>query len=139
MSRCSAGRHFGSARDGRASAPNPQIPWFLARRAGVFATGTCELDRKSKIPAYAAAEDRRNWRMHKTDSSKNIFRVGAAHLKEPASVESAVLTNGSSVGSDFLLNGLPRWINVSGEARHANLIKPVVNIARRHQIPHRRF
>jgi len=75
----------------------------------------------------------------KTNSSKNIFRVGAAYLKELASVESAVLSNGSSVGSDFLLNGLPWSINVFGEARHANLIKPVVNIASRHQIPHRRF
>jgi hypothetical protein len=43
----------------------------------------------------------------KTDSSKNIFRVGAAHLKEPASLGSTLLTNGSSAGSDFQLNGLP--------------------------------
>jgi hypothetical protein len=50
-----------------------------------------------------------------------------------------VLTNGSSAGGDFLLNGLPWWTNVFGEARHANLIKPVVNIARRYQIPHCRF
>jgi hypothetical protein len=56
-------------------------PRFVASRAVVFATGTCELDRKEKLPAHtgrrgqAPLPDAR-----KTDSSKNIFRVGAAHL-----------------------------------------------------------
>jgi hypothetical protein len=43
------------------------------------------------------------------------------------------MANGSA-GTDFLLNGLPRRICVLGDARHHNLIKPVVNIAHRYQI-----
>ena len=68
--------------------------------------------------------------MHaKQIAPRTFFVLEPPHLKELASAESAVLSNGSSVGSDFLLNGVPWWINVFGEARHANLIKPVVNIA----------
>jgi len=42
-------------------------------------------------------------------------------------------------GSDLLLNRLPSRICSFGDAGHDNLIKPIVNVACGHQIPHSRF
>lgn len=48
----------------------------------VFATGTCELDSKTTIPTDTAAEDEATLPdARKTDSYKNIFRVGAGPSK----------------------------------------------------------
>ena len=86
-------------------------PSFVVSRQW-FAPLALRTGQKTTIPAHTAAEDRRQCQMHaKQDSSTNIFRVRAAHRKEPASLfESIVLTNRSSAGSDYLLNGLPWWI-----------------------------
>ena len=114
-------------------------PGSSRARAVVFATGPCELDRKndnSRSPGRRGQATLADGR--KTDSSKNIFRVGA-HPKEPASVESIVLTKRFSGGADFLLNGLPWRIRTFGGAGYDNLIEPVMNIARWYQIPHCRL
>jgi len=50
-----------------------------------------------------------------------------------------VAAKGSPAGTDFLLNGLLWRICAFGGAGYDNLIQPVVNIARRYQIPHGRF
>jgi hypothetical protein len=47
--------------------------------------------------------------------------------------------NGSSAGGDFLLNRLPWRTNVFIDTGYDNPIESVVNIARGHEIPHRRF
>src|SRR5947209_8023642 len=101
-------RIVGQRRTRRASGPNPKCqgtPRFGASRAVVFATGTCEMHRKTIIRSHRRRGQATLPDSRKTDSSKNIFRVGDVHLKEPASVELVVLTNGSSAGRDFLLNG----------------------------------
>ena len=68
----------------------------------------CEPGRKTTIPTQTAAEDRRHCRMPtKQIASRTFFGLEPAHLTEPASTESIVLTNGSSAGSDFLLNVRP--------------------------------
>ena len=69
------GRHSGSARVWRASpAQTRRIPG--SSRAGQwFRHWYCELDRKSKIPAYAAVEDRRHWRMHAKQIAPRTFFV----------------------------------------------------------------
>ena len=104
-----AGRHSGSARTRRSSGPNPASEsqvrsrpssglrhWLL--RTGRKNDDSCSHGRRGS----ATPPDSR-----KADRSKNIFRVGAAHRKEPAFLESIVLANRSSAGSDSQLNGLP--------------------------------
>ena len=73
---------------------------------------------------------------------KNILRVGGhphRSLENPNLLESLVLTDGSSAGSNFLLIGLACRVRALSDARHDNLIEPVMNIARWHQIPHCRL
>ena len=54
-------------------------------------------------------------------------------------MESIVAANGSSAGGDFLLNRLPWRTSVFIDTGYDNPIESVVNIARRHQIPHGRL
>ena len=54
-------------------------------------------------------------------------------------VELIVPANRSSATNHFLLNGLPWRTCVFIDTRYDNPIELVVNIARGHQIPHRRF
>jgi hypothetical protein len=48
-------------------------PRFVATRAAPFATGTCELDRKTTIPAQTAAEDRRHCRIRAKQIAPRTF------------------------------------------------------------------
>ena len=52
----------------------------------------------------------------------------------PTLVELIAAPKDFSAGSDFLLNGLPWRFCVLSDAGYDDLIKPVVNIARRYQI-----
>lgn len=106
------------------------------RRAAAVAAGRCQ---PCQMAASRTTIGRRLPDACNGDRSKNIFRVEVVARRGAQLVESIASASRFSVGSDFLLNGLPWRTNVFGEAGHDNLIKPVMNIARRHQIPHGRF
>src|SRR5437899_1183268 len=74
---------------------NPQVP---CKPGSVFRHWPLRAGQKNEDSRSRGRRRQATLRdARETDSSKNIFRVGAARLKEPASVESTVLTNGSSV------------------------------------------
>jgi hypothetical protein len=54
-------------------------------------------------------------------------------------LESIVAPNGSSAGGNSLLNRLPWRTSVFIDTGYDNPIEPVVNIARGHQVSHRRL
>jgi hypothetical protein len=72
--RFTAGWHSGSARTRRSSGPKPARESQLrCQPAAVCATGACELDRKTTIPAHTAADDRRHCRMHAKQIAPRTF------------------------------------------------------------------
>jgi len=84
-----------------------------------------------------------------TASSRSAVRIGPrtffglesrAAMEEPSLMESIPTTNGPFASTHFfLLDGLSWWTCVLIDARYANLIKSVVNIAGRYQISHGRL
>jgi hypothetical protein len=107
----------------------PRLPQRLAKfpSQGRFKTG--------KAPTRACRFGSRI-----VDRSKNIFRVDGSCSPRGAVCpgESIVVTNAPFAG-DFLLNGFPERICALGSFGYNNLIKSVMNIARRYQISHGRL
>jgi hypothetical protein len=64
---------------------------------------------------------------------------GEVEKCSPAQMRSTLPTNHSSGGGDFSLNDLLRRIRALNGTGHHHLIKPVVNVGGRYQIPHCRL